>query len=963
MEEEANRSTRAENGSAPGEVHHHVFVSYSRRQTAFVDRLGTELQAADKEPWIDRHSIPPAGVFRRDLEEGVAKAQAVIFVISKDSIESPFCLEELDHAAGLSKRIIPLLVAQVDPALVPEAVRERSWIPQTGVFEDDWGASFRLLLRAIDTDLDWLREHTRWGDRARDWEASGRDPSLLLRGEQLRAAEAWLTGRTGQEPAPSRPHVDLVVGSRAAAEEDARSERRRQRRVRTALAIGLVMALGAAIVALIQRNNAIEQEQLAESQALTARAQELLGSDQPQAVRVAKEALQTAHTENGEAVLRVALIDGPREKLQIPSNLGAGAVLSPDGKRIASVAANAVNVIDSDTAQVLRRVRHRSVFSAVFSHDGKLLATSGGQTRLWEVDSGDLVQVLPGQSRAASFSPDDRKLATAGAHVRVWQVRDGARVRTLHDGESLDSSLGFWSAGFDPSGKRVVAAGDGGTAVVWDTTSGRVLERLRHGARSVSGAVFSPDGRSVISVSNQYAGGDSPEEAGSAQIWDLTSETVTRELDPPGGGQVNSADFSPDGRRVITTDNRGGGPYGQASQGAARIWDVRSGRLLDTLHHGETRVVNGRFSLDGHWIDTFTSDATIGADEALLVWDSRDTRNGLRTLKRFSGDALSASCAGACLALSTNGRLAVAVDGAVQVIDSRSGEPLQRVQVGSQISGVALSHDGKVLATSGGETRLWSVGSGDLLQVLPGRLEVAAFSPDDQEVITTGARARIWDVGEGKMVQDLRDHEPTEYIVGASFAPDGERVVTAGSETQVWNLANEEVESLSDPDGLYAKSAVFGREGGDVLTIVGDEGYLARLWDIGGGSVRQTFQHGGIGALTADLSPDGERVVTVGHDGLVVWDADSGRDLQTVLLDQARTADIDAAFTPDGAAIAIDAALYKRDGETGGLLPRSRRIYLLQCGVACMPLPALMDAASRAGESVGAEERDAILSG
>ena len=53
-----------------------------------------------------------------------------MFVISPDSVRSSFCEEEVEHAAGLNKRIVPLSLQRVvDDVEIPEEVRFRNWIP------------------------------------------------------------------------------------------------------------------------------------------------------------------------------------------------------------------------------------------------------------------------------------------------------------------------------------------------------------------------------------------------------------------------------------------------------------------------------------------------------------------------------------------------------------------------------------------------------------------------------------------------------------------------------------------------------------------------------------------------------------------------------------------------------------------------------------------------------------------
>ena len=57
---------------------------------------------------------------------------------------------------------------------------------------------------------------------------------------------------------------------------------------------------------------------------------------------------------------------------------------------------------------------------------------------------------------------------------------------------------------------------------------------------------------------------------------------------------VNSAEFSPDGKRIVTA----------SGDNTARIWDAETGKLLHTLTGHEDRVNSAEFSPDGKRIVT-----------------------------------------------------------------------------------------------------------------------------------------------------------------------------------------------------------------------------------------------------------------------------------------------------------------------------------------------------------------------
>lgn len=167
-----------------------VFFSYSRRDGESVSRVAEELKERRKEVWVDVEGIRDAERFPEALRRAIEASDAFVFVISPDAVNSSFCVEEVEHATHLNKRIVPLALRPVPDGDLPEDVRFRNWIPAGG--DGDFEVTIGRLVKALDTDLDWEHEHSRLTVRALEWEQSGRDRSFLLRGSELAAAEQWL---------------------------------------------------------------------------------------------------------------------------------------------------------------------------------------------------------------------------------------------------------------------------------------------------------------------------------------------------------------------------------------------------------------------------------------------------------------------------------------------------------------------------------------------------------------------------------------------------------------------------------------------------------------------------------------------------------------------------------------------------------------------------------------------------
>jgi len=191
------------------------FVSYAREDQPFVRRLHEALERRQRDTWVDWEGIYPTEEWMARIRSAIDAAQAFVFVISPHSVASPVCAEEIEHAVKQGKRIIPVVASDVDAASVHPAVAKLNWLLFRAA--DDFEAQVDALVGAMDLDVGWLRAHSRLLVRAEEWQKRDRDASLLLRGNDLKAAEAWLLGAdTAKNRVPTPLQTRFVVTSRQA---------------------------------------------------------------------------------------------------------------------------------------------------------------------------------------------------------------------------------------------------------------------------------------------------------------------------------------------------------------------------------------------------------------------------------------------------------------------------------------------------------------------------------------------------------------------------------------------------------------------------------------------------------------------------------------------------------------------------------------------------------------------------
>ena len=223
-----------------------IFISYSRKDFAFADRLEAALKARGFEPLIDRTEIYAFENWWARIQALIGEADTIVFVLSPDAVASDVCKKEVAFAASLNKRFAPIVWRRVEANAVPEALRRLNFI----FFDDDRGFDLNAdrLAEALRTDIAWIRQHTGFGAQARRWAAAGRPGprGLLLRSPVLEEAERWIASHPRNAPAPTEEARAFVTESRRSAT--------RQRRRLQALSGGVVFGVAVGLAAWLEHD-------------------------------------------------------------------------------------------------------------------------------------------------------------------------------------------------------------------------------------------------------------------------------------------------------------------------------------------------------------------------------------------------------------------------------------------------------------------------------------------------------------------------------------------------------------------------------------------------------------------------------------------------------------------------------------------------------------------------------------
>ena len=221
-----------------------VFISYGRADSkAFACKLNQRLAAQGLKVWFDQEDIPLAVDYQEQINDGIERAHNFIFIIAPHSVNSQYCLTEINLAIKYNKRIIPLLhIEQISQETwqtrnpgktesdwqeyqaqgrhssffnMHPVISKINWVCMREEI-DDFESSFAGLISAIYQHKDYVEKHSIFLVKALNWSRNQKQNSYLLIGEERQAAETWLKSRFFEEQPPCLPtdlHCEFISES------------------------------------------------------------------------------------------------------------------------------------------------------------------------------------------------------------------------------------------------------------------------------------------------------------------------------------------------------------------------------------------------------------------------------------------------------------------------------------------------------------------------------------------------------------------------------------------------------------------------------------------------------------------------------------------------------------------------------------------------------------------------------
>lgn len=286
---------------------------------------------------------------------------------------------------------------------------------------------------------------------------------------------------------------------------------------------------------------------------------------------------------------------------------------SPGRNLIASGSIDSTVIIRDCKSGLIYKILKQpgGVTSLDFSPDEKFLVTGSydSKIRLWDVTAGKLVKIFNGHAGTVwtvAFSPGGKTIASAGED-KVILIHDIGAGNIVHS--FAGHTRNIWSVKFSPDGNMLASGSFDSNIKLWDINQGELVKNISGHTEAVVDLAFSHNGLWLASTSDDK----------SIKIWQIPGGTLYKTFYAP--TYICAVAFSPDDKRLMTGGSDKGvlGELVQNFTGdserfkgvSARLWDITTGKIIQTFNTHKNDVNDVSYSNDGLWIATASADCSV----------------------------------------------------------------------------------------------------------------------------------------------------------------------------------------------------------------------------------------------------------------------------------------------------------------------------------------------------------------
>ena len=623
------------------------------------------------------------------------------------------------------------------------------------------------------------------------WEAQGRPERLLIKDNELDKALQWAI-ENQEDVTPIEKQFlfecqrivqheqeiqELKLHEEALKEKHRKEKENRDKRIIIGLVIGLIITIGLAVTAYIQRQEMQTQKQKALDRLLLA---------------------------------RIGLMDLRESKMQIPRlALSIEAFRRLNDAEAYQAIWSSTNAFGSENVRI--KTSH-SVKSICFSNDDQLLISedSNHTIQIWDTTTGnELVKIDPSLNLTSRKDTKEKVICSpSGKIVSIEESDKESKIITRNDqtGAILSFSLLddlITDFTVSSNGKFIVSGSKGGKITLWDAITGQRIDQILDD-NWINSIVINPQGTQIASANID----------GDIILWNFISHTTSRIHTQT--TQLILA-YSPDGKWLVTGGNNG----------SVTFWDSITGKELKAIFMREG-ITSLAYSPKGDLLYTTSQDGDY------KIWNT-----STQPLSEVVGGIYYGPIHDVHFSLDGEFIIQGGMSGYTQVYGLGKMDKMGKAT--AIYSTATLFGEGQVVQnifSPSGRKFASVINTGEIMispvktNILNHDLKVwdIKFNTTSSLIVTSSmdATAKVWDIKTGQKLLEL-SHD--DQVNRATFNPIGNLIVTASSDdtAKVWRVIDGQ-ETLRIVHKGKVADVQFSPNG----KLVGSAGWdgIAQIWDV-----------------------------------------------------------------------------------------------------------------------------------